>query len=34
VAAQVLLSQLSSFVAEVDLLEPQPPPEHRAVLHS
>ncbi len=34
VAAQVLLSQLSSFVTEVDVVEPQPPPEHRAVLHS
>lgn len=33
VAAQVLLSQLTSFVAEVDVVEPLPPPEHRPVLH-
>jgi hypothetical protein len=34
VAAQVLLSQLGSFVAAVDVVEPQPPPQGTPILHS
>jgi hypothetical protein len=33
VAAEVLLSQLSAFVAEVDVTRPQRPPESAPVLH-